>query len=481
MRACKGLKCKDRLTLYLCTNENGTDKVPATCIGKYENPACFQVEAQKILPYLSQKQSMSDAGTFQQWWRTIFLPHIRSQLKENEKCLLLVEEEGPCTADLLKDPTGQVRVEALPPKPASTIIAPPKPSPADALSIMSQQNQANSLPQCQALEFGILETIKRRYRYRLLQEVMEAFEEREMRRKVANEADFPIDSRGLREGTLASVGDAMRLIQTIWDDVTPITIVRAWQRTKLRSRSMKEDTPSASIQRGKSEKRQLTREKKQLVKDLSDFLGKHESKEFHKEDGANRLEEMIEKLKNCFLYTDGEVIDAKEMFESLEEWIGLEDSQGMIALNLEEIKKEMNIDYLTGIKDAVEGVVPEAEDGEDPVLARPTPDDNNDESSDEITAEVAVELAAAVKTTATKLLAQGNILGGLAVRLDEAADSILQLLRDQKAAANAKLNSEKAKIKFKEKAKARAEAAAAAPATEGDLGNVLTGIEMAGV
>jgi hypothetical protein len=94
-------------------------------------------------------------------------------------------------------------------------------------------------------------------------------------------------------------------------------------------------------------------------------LSKHESKDFAKDGGANELEEMIEKLKNCFLYTDGEVIESKEMMESLEDWVGLEDSQGMISLFMEEIKTEMNIEYLVGIKEPVEGAVFEAEERED--------------------------------------------------------------------------------------------------------------------
>jgi hypothetical protein len=489
IRACKGLKCKDRLTLYLCTNETGTDKIPITCIGKYEHPACFQVAAQKVLPYLANKQALSDAGTFQRWWRAIFLPHIRSQLQENEKCLLLVENAGPFKAELLRDPTGQVQVEALPASQSSTMNTPSSPPP-ETLSVLTQPNQANTLPQCQPLEYGIIETIKRRYRYRLLQEVMDAFDEREMRRKVANRANFPVGSRGLREGNLASLADTMRLLDSIWGEVAATTIAKAWNRTKLRQRS-KDDAALPAGQRAKSEKRQTTREKKQLVKDLAWFLGKHEARDFTKDDGANQLEEMVEKLKNCFLYTDGEVIDGKEMMESLEEWIGLEDSQGMLALYMEEIKNEMNIEYLTGLKEVVESTVPEADEGEDAQI-EPSSDTNKDGPAD-LDVETAMELAATIKSTATKLFGHGDILGELAVRLDEASDSIFHLLRKQKEAAHAKKEAEKAKDIAKAKAKARASLPSTADSTPadpmsvsatdvgGDLVNVLPDIDMAGV
>jgi transposase-like protein len=443
VRACKGLKSKDRMTLYLCCNEAGTDKLPITCIGKYENPACFRVAAQKVLPYLQQKQAQSDAGTFQMWWRTVFLPHIRNQFEDGEKCLLLVETLGPCKANLLKDPTDQVRVEALPPSTSSTMMY-ANPTSKEGSTPPTQP----SLPQCQAMEYGILETIKRRYRYRLLQEVMDAFDERWQRREVADNAEFPTPSRGLREGDLAHIGDSMRLLNAIWQEVATTTIAKSWQRTKLRPKS-KDDPPHVPTgQRAKSEKRQTTREKKQLIKDLNFFLTKHESKDFTKDGGANHLEEMVEKLKNCFLYTDGEVIETKEMVESLEEWIGLEDSQGMISLFMEEIKQEMNIDYLVGLKEPIEGVVPEAEEGED-VELEPEKVEQANKKDEELQLQTAIELATTIKSTACKLFEHGNILGELAVRLDEAADSVFRLLRKQRQAAQAKKEVEKAKANAK--------------------------------
>jgi hypothetical protein len=326
------------------------------------------------------------------------------------------------------------------------------------------------------LEYGILETIKRRFRYRLLQEVMDAFDERWQRRRVANAANFDMSSGGLREGCLAHIGDAMRLLDAIWKEVAQTTVQKSWQRTKLRSRSsaVKDNnhnnndttTPQTTVptgQRAKSEKRQTTREKKQLIKDLNNFLTKHESKDFSKEDGANQLEEMVEKLKNCFLYTDGEVIETKEMVESLEEWIGLEDSQGMISLFMEEIKQEMNIEYLSGLKEAIEGVVPEAEEPEDIELDPALVETNSKNKDQELEMETAMELATTIKATACKLFQHGNILGELAVRLDEASDSVFRLLRKQRHVAEAKREAEKAKAAAKNKTPALEEPAVVPP------------------
>jgi transposase-like protein len=431
-RACKGLKAKDRLTLYICSNETGSDKLPLTCIGKYENPACFQVNAQRTLPYLSQKQALSDAGTFQKWWRSIFLPHIRSRYTESEAILLLVDTDGPCKAELLKDPTGQVRVEALPLGPNPNPIAGGQ----EKVQESGKEDQGSGVkiafPPCQPMELGVTETIKRRYRYRLLQEVMDAFDERVPRRKIADNANFSIRSRGLREGSPANLCDAMRLLEGIWAEVANTTIIRSWESTKLRTKSaLPPELEQKPGTRAKSEKRQNTREKKQLVKNLTHFLSKHESRNLADDDGANQLDEMVEKLKNCFLYTDGEVIEEKEMLESLENWVCLEDNSLLVNLFRDEIKEEMNIAYLVGLKEMKEASIPDAEEPEEPELEEWKIEKNN-AKEEELDVDTAMELAGTIKATAVKLFGNGNILGHLAVKLDEASDSVFRLLRKQK-------------------------------------------------
>ena len=42
-RGTKGMKAKDRVSAYMCTNATGTAKVPMSIIGKSKNPRCFRV------------------------------------------------------------------------------------------------------------------------------------------------------------------------------------------------------------------------------------------------------------------------------------------------------------------------------------------------------------------------------------------------------------------------------------------------------
>lgn len=508
VRACKGLKSKDRVSLYICGNEAGNDKPPIALIGKYDNPACFRVKQQQQMPYISQKHALSDASTFQQWWRSVFLPHIRKRHPDGDKCLLLVEIEGNTRAEFLKDPMGQVRVEALPMAPelpASGSIKKKKKSFYD-----TERGKEPYFPQCQAMEHEILDTIKRRYRYRLLQEVIETYGERKDRQKVADDAQFPVNARGLREGHTPNLCDSMRLLSSIWSEVAQTTIVKAWQKTKLRVRPQGKDDepmvvggmPTAASGGGstdgqkkpqhriKSEKRQNTREKKKLVKDLSTFMIDNETPaqpgvaysalEDSVSDFGSTLVNIpncllsvdscttfsllsqVNKLKNCCMYIDGGVAEEKELAETVEEWIGLETSAEVKALQMDEVKEEMNIDFLCGLREPIEGTIAEADEDEDPELEEWLVEKNaaadkpaEDGSTKELDLETALRLASSIKATATKVFEEGNSLGGLAVQLNNAADYVFELLRQQKEAASQREQQEKAKVQAKKNAAAR--------------------------
>jgi len=55
-RGSKAMKSKDRVTLTLCCNATGTQKVPVTRIGNAAQPMCFQGEGNASpLSYFSQK------------------------------------------------------------------------------------------------------------------------------------------------------------------------------------------------------------------------------------------------------------------------------------------------------------------------------------------------------------------------------------------------------------------------------------------
>jgi hypothetical protein len=95
-----------------------------------------------------------------------------------------------------------------------------------------------------------------------------------------------------------------------------------------------------------------------------------------------------------------------------------------------------------------EKAIPEAEEAEEPELEQLKIKTSNTKSV-ELDFDTAMELAATIKSTAVKLFGSGNILGELAVKLDDATDGVFCLLRKQKEAAKQKWEAELAKASKK--------------------------------
>jgi hypothetical protein len=83
LRGTKGMKAKDRITAFACTNAAG-DKVPMAIIGSSQKPRCFALSPCP-LPYLSQAKAWADAATFKRWYVEVFLPYIRRHHRREEK------------------------------------------------------------------------------------------------------------------------------------------------------------------------------------------------------------------------------------------------------------------------------------------------------------------------------------------------------------------------------------------------------------
>ena len=102
------MNAKDCVTLYICTNADGSDKYPLVMIGKAKKTRCFH-EVKK-LTYYAQKKAWSDGVTFMCWFDE-FVQHIKS--KTQEQVLLILDNCGPHAAQIeSSDP--QVRVAFVP-------------------------------------------------------------------------------------------------------------------------------------------------------------------------------------------------------------------------------------------------------------------------------------------------------------------------------------------------------------------------------
>jgi len=158
------------------------------------------------------------------------------------------------------------------------------------------------------------------------------------------------------------------------------------------------------------------------VKDLNAFMTDNTVRsDIDFEDTS--LEDSVNKLKNCCLYMDGGVVEEKELMDTVEEWIGLETSEEVLTLQMEEVKEEMNIAYLCHLRQPNEGTITEANEPEDPELEdwlvqkkssvqKPAAYDG---FVTELDLPTALRLASSIKSTARKVFEEGNSVGGLAV------------------------------------------------------------------
>ncbi|KAF7685584.1 Tigger transposable element-derived protein 6 [Cucumispora dikerogammari] len=81
-----GDKYKDRATLLLCTNMDGSDKLLPTVLGKSKNPRCFKGFAVKYFArYKSNKEAWMTTSLFNEW-----LMEFDDKMKRQEKNILLL-------------------------------------------------------------------------------------------------------------------------------------------------------------------------------------------------------------------------------------------------------------------------------------------------------------------------------------------------------------------------------------------------------
>ena len=193
VRGTKSMKSKDRVTLYIATNATGSQKVLLSMIRGSKNPRYFgQRQEKRKFMYFDQNKAWSDTHTFTHWFYKVFLPHVRSETKD--KVLLIMDNCGPHGTDI-SDPLEQVKMIPLPP---------------------------NCMAVHQPMDQGIIQALKRKYRYKLLNKVIENVEQRDaflqiLQRMLAGTA-------GLNEGKQAHLLDVQCILHEVWKDMEVTTI-----------------------------------------------------------------------------------------------------------------------------------------------------------------------------------------------------------------------------------------------------------------
>ena len=172
----KGVKKpKDRLSVMLCANADGTDKLRPLVIGKSQNPRCFKMFNPRLYcDYYANKKAWMVNGILQD-----FLTSFNKKMKRENRKVLLLMDNAP--SHIIPPNLTNVRCEFLPPTTTSHL---------------------------QPMDAGIINAYKAHYRRYVVCYVVEAID---AGRKPQIE-----------------VSDAIRWTKLSWDEVTADTIKNCW-------------------------------------------------------------------------------------------------------------------------------------------------------------------------------------------------------------------------------------------------------------
>ncbi|GBN03992.1 Jerky -like [Araneus ventricosus] len=111
-------KSKDRVSLLVCVNASGTDKLPLLLIGKSKKPRSFKNIIVNSLPvkYRNQKSAWMNSEIFEKWFHDGFVPHVKQHLAHLNlppKAVLLIGN-APCHAEEKMLTSGEIRAIFLP-------------------------------------------------------------------------------------------------------------------------------------------------------------------------------------------------------------------------------------------------------------------------------------------------------------------------------------------------------------------------------
>jgi hypothetical protein len=142
---------KERVTINACSNASGTIKLPLLLIGKSKNPRCFKNIRRDTLPvvYANQSNAWVNAALFTESFHQQFVQTVQKKLTclgcEPKAVLLLDNCSAHPDEKELISADGKVIAKYLPPNVTSLI---------------------------QPMDQGVLESLKRRYRRKILEELV---------------------------------------------------------------------------------------------------------------------------------------------------------------------------------------------------------------------------------------------------------------------------------------------------------------------
>ena len=180
---------KARVTIFVCANMDGSDKLPMLCIGKYKKPRAFKNVHSLPCPYEATKKAWMTSPLFQSWVRKL----DRRMLIEGRKIALLVDN---CSAHPVLDELDNIELIFLPPNTTSVL---------------------------QPMDAGIIKNLKFHYRKYLAARRLNAYE---------NNSEFSWN-----------LLDCMLAVRNAWRQVSRETVANCFQKCGFDSSTSDSDDP----------------------------------------------------------------------------------------------------------------------------------------------------------------------------------------------------------------------------------------------
>ncbi|XP_062572433.1 tigger transposable element-derived protein 6-like [Saccostrea cucullata] len=172
-------KAKDRITITLMCNADGTDKLKPLVIGKSLQPRCFKdFNSNLYVEYTANKKAWMVSSIFCE-----LLKKFNARMRRENRKVLLIMDNAPSHAEPL---LSNVRIHFLPPTTTSHL---------------------------QPLDAGIIQCFKSYYRQKQLKHLMQCIDE------------------GLPP--IVPLDKAIRFVKRAWDEVSPTTIQNCWRHSGL--------------------------------------------------------------------------------------------------------------------------------------------------------------------------------------------------------------------------------------------------------
>jgi len=136
-------KAKDRVSLIVCVNASRTHKIPCIMIGKPKEPTCIK-DRHWPVPYFNQAKAWMDVETCWKWFNEIFVPEVKRRI--GHPVLLLMDNASGHFDAFERD---NICVVFFPP---------------------------NCTSWKQPCDMGIIATLKKRYKYLDLKDILDFYE-----------------------------------------------------------------------------------------------------------------------------------------------------------------------------------------------------------------------------------------------------------------------------------------------------------------